>query len=64
LSLDLSLEGCTNTGTTLELGLNTSANAWKLGLEANNDVGRQVSISVDTSRSLATGRGSSGGSSG
>jgi hypothetical protein len=64
LSLDLSLEGCTNTGTTLELGLDTSANAGKLGLEANNDVGRQVSISVDTSRSFAAGRCASGRSSG
>jgi hypothetical protein len=64
LSLDLSLERCTNTGTSLKLGLNTSADAGKLSLKTNDNAGREVSISIDASRSLAAGRGSSGGSSG
>jgi hypothetical protein len=64
LSLDLSLERCTNTDTSLKLGLNTSANAGKLGLEADDNARRQLGISVDASRSLAAGRGSSEGTSG
>jgi hypothetical protein len=64
LGLDLSLERGTDTSTTLELGLNASADAGKLGLKANDDTSGQVSISIDTSRALGAGRGAGGGTSG
>ena len=64
MGLDLSLESGTDTSTTLELGLDTSADAGKLGLKANDNASSQVSISINTSRALGAGRGAGGGAGG